>query len=105
VINLSRVHPAAEAEFLDAVRYYESIQTGLGADFDRVVATAVADIEWSPEAWPPFPGWDRLPVVRSRKVDVFPYRVVYFVRGDELMLVAFAHQRRRPQYWAERIKT
>lgn len=41
--------------------------------------------------------------IRRRKVDVFPYRVVYFVRDDELLIVAFAHQSRRPGYWKQRI--
>lgn len=41
--------------------------------------------------------------IRRRKVGVFPYRVVYFVRDDELLIVAFAHQSRRPGYWKQRI--
>lgn len=98
-----RVHPEAEAEFLDAVRYYATTEAGLGDEFDIEVAKAVDDIQWNPDAWPKFPGWDRLPVVRSRKVDVFPYRVVYFVRDDELLIVAFAHQSRRPGYWKQRV--
>lgn len=98
-----RVHPDAEAEFLDAVRYYENKESGLGSQFDAEVASAVDDIQWHPEAWPRFSGWDRLPVVRSRKVNVFPYQVVYFVNGEELVLVAFAHQSRRPGYWKHRI--
>jgi len=32
-------------------------------------------------------------------VDAFPYGVVYFVHGDELLIVAFAHQSRRPGCW------
>lgn len=100
----SNVHPEAEAEFLDAVRYYETVQAGLGVEFDIEVANAVGDIQWQPDAWPKFPGWDRLPVVRSRKVEVFPYRVVYFVRDDELLIVAFAHQSRRPGYWKQRVE-
>jgi hypothetical protein len=98
-----RVHPQAEAEFLDAVRSYAITEAGLGDEFDIEVAKAVDDIEWSPDAWPKFPGWDRLPVVRSRKIGVFPYRVVYFVRDDELLIVAFAHQSRRPGYWKHRV--
>ncbi|WP_029144781.1 type II toxin-antitoxin system RelE/ParE family toxin [Microbacterium luticocti] len=98
-----QVHPEAEAEFLDAARYYETTQAGLGDEFDTEVTKAVDYIQWNPEAWPTFPGWDRLPVVRSRKVDVFPYRVVYFVRDDVLLIVAFAHQSRHPGYWKNRV--
>lgn len=97
------VHPEAETEFLDAIRYYEATESGLGREFDTEVAKAVDDIRWNADAWPKFPGWDRLPVVRSRKVDVFPFRVVYFVSDDELVIVAFAHQSRRPGYWKQRV--
>lgn len=97
------VHLSAEAEFLEAVRYYGGAERGIGEQFDVEVARAVEDIQWNPDAWPKFPGWDRLPVVHTRKVEVFPYRVVYFVRDDELVIVAFAHQRRRPGYWRDRL--
>lgn len=95
------LHREAEAEYLDALRYSEGREAGLGDAFDAEIARAIVDVEWSPDAWPKFPGWDRLPVVRSRKVDIFPYRVVYFVHEDEL--VAFAHQSRRPGYWSHRV--
>lgn len=99
----AHVHPEAEAEFLEAIRYYEAATTGLGVEFDTSVAKAVNDIRWSPEAWPKFPGWSRLPLVRTRKVDVFPYRVIYFVRDDEIVIVAFAATARRPGYWKHRV--
>ena len=97
------VHPEADAEFLDAVRFYQTRINGLGDEFDAEVARAVDDAVWNPDAWPKIPGWDRLPVVRSRKVNVLPYRVIYFVRDDELVIVAFADQGRRPGYWKQRI--
>lgn len=32
----------------------------------------------------------------------FPISVVYVDRDDEIVIVAIAHQRRRPGYWRER---
>ena len=46
---------------------------------------------------------DREPMVRSKGVSNFPYRVVYFVQGDLLMIAAVAHAKRRPGYWRERV--
>jgi len=97
-------HPEATAEFLDAVAYYEDKQDGLGERFRRNAAGAVADVQDNPEAWPKLPGWDRDPVVRSRGIEGFPYRVVYFLMHKAPMLVAFAHDKRRPRYWARRIR-
>lgn len=33
----------------------------------------------------------------------FPYRVVYLVHEDELVIVAYAHDRREPGYWDRRM--
>jgi hypothetical protein len=32
----------------------------------------------------------------------FPYSIIYYVRGDELRVIALAHHRRRPEYWVRR---
>ncbi len=32
----------------------------------------------------------------------FPYSIVYYVRGEELRVIALAHHRRRPSYWSGR---
>ena len=32
----------------------------------------------------------------------FPYSLIYYIRGEELRVVALAHHRRRPEYWASR---
>jgi hypothetical protein len=103
-VTLTRqVHPEARAELLDAIRYYEGKKPGLGEQFEFEADRTVEDILWNPEAWPKFSGWNRLPLVRSHQVPVFPYRVVYLVRDDQLVIVAYAHQSRRPGYWQDRI--
>jgi toxin ParE1/3/4 len=32
----------------------------------------------------------------------FPYSIVYYIRGDELRVIALAHHRRKPSYWGGR---
>lgn len=32
----------------------------------------------------------------------FPYSIIYYLRDDELRVVAIAHHRQRPGYWAGR---
>jgi len=32
----------------------------------------------------------------------FPYSVIYYLRGEELRVIALAHHRRRPEYWTGR---
>lgn len=32
----------------------------------------------------------------------FPYSVIYYTRGEEVRVIALAHQHRKPNYWAGR---
>lgn len=95
------VHPEAVQELLGAIRYYEE-RAAAGEDFANAARRARKDVAESPEAWPPVPYWNDMPLIRSRGVGHFPYRVVYYVRGDEVALIAYAHEKRRPGYWRER---
>ena len=47
--------------------------------------------------------WDGEPILYSRGVKTFPYRIVYYVRGDQVRIIAYAHERRRPGYWGHRV--
>lgn len=100
-----REHPAARAEYLDALVWYDDQWAGLG---DRLADSLEAAVdfmrEW-PEAAPLSHERHNLPVVRRKSVDDgFPYGVVYFVKGRELIVIAYAHDRRRPQYWRGRLE-
>ena len=45
------LHPAADREFTEAARYYETQRPGLGADFILAVDEAVADLQAFPYRW------------------------------------------------------
>lgn len=98
-----RFHPEALAELRANVAWYEDRGAGLGDRFeaavDKVIDTAV---EW-PESGAIWPGWDSIPVVRSRRVAGFPYRLVYLVQPAELVVLALAHDKRLPGYWRDRV--
>lgn len=95
-------HPEARAEFVADVDWYDDHEQGCGERFEKAVRSAIEDALASPEAWPPWPGWLGEPIVRSRRVAGFPYRVVYLLLNDELTVVAVAHEKRRPGYWRRR---
>ena len=59
-------------------------------------------LEW-PRIAPVFPGWNREPVVRTQAVARFPYRTLYCLTNHALPFVAFAHNRRKPSYWKDRV--
>lgn len=100
----SEDHPEAREEFLDAVDYYDRQRAGLGSELIERFDLAVKEIEEAPEAWPMVPDWDSQPVVRSHRVQTFRYRVVYYVRDDKVIIVAYAHTSREPGYWRHRVQ-
>lgn len=76
---------------------------GLGSRFEASVDSVIDGVLESPESGAVWPGWDSLPVVRSRRVPDFPYRLVYLIQPDELLVVAIAHEKRKPGYWRDRV--
>lgn len=91
-------HPAAAAEIEDAAAYYESRRRGLGAALRRELAEALRTIKRSPGRAARFEETALRFVALSR----FPYVLFYETLGDHVAILAFAHGRRRPLYWADR---
>lgn len=91
-------HPLADAELTDAARFYEGAATGLGEDFlaelERLVALACAY---------PDVGQASAGAIRTLRARRFPYTLIYQVLGERLLILAVAHQRREPRYWAGRL--
>jgi hypothetical protein len=42
--------------------------------------------------------------VRRRAVTRFPYHVVYLETGTEIRILAISHDRRKPDYWKDRVR-
>ena len=90
-------HPEAEAELEDASLFYESRMLGLGKSFAAEVERTIYLIREFPDAGSPA-GLTRRRVLIAR----FPYSVIYRHEADSVVIVAVAHQRRRPGYWRQR---
>lgn len=95
----------AVAEVNDAMRWYEDRSGGLGLTFLAAVDRAVETVM----RWPRFGSLVEFVAeqVAVRRVPVarFPYFVAYLVVGEDVVVLAVAHERRRPQYWSERAES
>ena len=91
--------PEADEEFREAARYYESEAPGLGIAFITEVHSAVASVLANPYAAAAAGSG-----IRQRVLHRFPYNVLYAVEKDTIVIVAVAHQKRRPGYWKARLK-
>ena len=87
----------AQQELEDAVMFYEVAQTGLGRRFQTEIRHALTRIKRFPTMWSIERG-----EVRKCVVHKFPYKILYAVHGQRIVILAIAHQHRRPDYWIER---
>ena len=99
----SRFFPEALAEYEDAVVYYETCESGLGARLIREIDAATALAMEFPEARPLLKGVPHEHGLRSMLLRSFPIKLVYAVRKDALVIVAVFHAHRRPGYWIDRL--
>jgi toxin ParE1/3/4 len=91
--------PEAEGEIVAALEWYEQRRPGLGVDFLADLEIAIRDIWEHPEAWPV---WRPKFPFRKRVMARFPYVIMYRITDEQIRVVAVAHAKRRPGYWAER---
>jgi plasmid stabilization system protein ParE len=93
-----RFHRLAAQEYREARAWYEHRRSGLGDSFITEIDRAVAWVANQPERWPVFR--DRFRRVRLRR---FPYALYYrVVDPTQVIVLAVAHNRRRPGYWLRR---
>lgn len=97
-----RLLEGAADDLAGAVRWYEGQRSGLGADLFHKFAQALARISQHPQLGEPVfvKGRDRL---RRARIDRFPYRIVYEIRPDEIVIVAVGHTSRKPNFWKTRV--
>ncbi|MDO8312892.1 MAG: type II toxin-antitoxin system RelE/ParE family toxin [Sideroxyarcus sp.] len=92
--------PEADEEFREAARYYESEAAGVGLSFITAVHKGVAEIVELPLA-----SQDIRAGIRKKVLRHFSYNLFYAIEADIIVIVAVAHQRRRPNYWRARLKS
>ncbi len=93
-----RFHPEAEAEHYGAVAYYESKRAGLGVSYLEEFDELLKRVTERPHAF----HIERSPDLRRAHLVRFPYAVIYREVGGVVQVLAIAHKRRQPGYWARR---
>jgi len=89
----------AELELQETIEYYDSKSSGLGMDFADEMRKAVQIIQQYPER-------QALQNDKTRRIltNRFPYQIIYTMFQNEIWIIAFANQRRKPGYWEKRFK-
>jgi toxin ParE1/3/4 len=76
---------------------------GLGHEFVAAIRSAVGRLRSWPNTGSPVDTVDRALNIRRVPVPRFPYQLVYVRSGDDVHVIAVAHDARRPGYWTDRI--
>ncbi|PID76329.1 MAG: plasmid stabilization protein [Deltaproteobacteria bacterium] len=96
-MNSVKFYPDAKEELISAIQYYENCQAGLGSRFRVAIELATQKILSSPFTYrtlkAPF---------RRYLVPKFPYSIVYSIEPNYILIIAIAHNKRKPHYWLKR---
>jgi len=93
-----RYHPEAKGEFSDALGFYHEIDIELADRLNHEIARAIRTITDNPQirrlrqnSW------------RRYNLNRFPYHLPYTIENDGIVILAIAHNSRKPGYWKDRI--
>ncbi|WP_295524579.1 type II toxin-antitoxin system RelE/ParE family toxin [uncultured Pseudacidovorax sp.] len=84
----------AQHDLRMAFEWYETKQTGLGAELLRSVAALVELLSRDPQRFRHGPG-----AYRSAKLRRFPYAMHYRIEGQHVHVLACVHFRQSPERW------
>jgi len=87
----------AKRELDESAEYLEHEFEGLGVSFRAEVKLAAERISRHPRAWS-----IDLGEVRKCLLHRFPYKLLYSIESDHILILAVAHQHREPDYWIDR---
>ncbi len=90
-------HPEAIDETREGRSWYRGRNLKAERAFLTELRQAILQIRESPSTWPRFEPGARRFVLKG-----FPYSVVYRIQGETVQILALAHGKRRPAYWAKR---
>ncbi len=92
------VGPEADRELTDSALYYaREADAELGLAFIATFERALDLLCSNPQLGAPWRNERRrFPLPR------FPYSIIYYIKGEELRVIAIAHHARKPGYWGKR---
>lgn len=90
-------HPEAQEEARGAREWYAERSLIAARAFLSEFISSVETVYENPERWPQY-----LAGTRRYFFPQFPFSLIYRVTEEGVQVVALAHHRRKPGYWAQR---
>ncbi len=92
-----RIISAAEWEYTEALCWYAERSRCAAERFDEEFERVLKAIAENPRRYPRCDNRHRFCLM-----DRYPYQVIYREERDEVVVIAIAHAKRKPRYWAGR---
>ena len=91
------IHELARKEFDEAIDWYDNQSQGLGKRFKETVIQQLKKIKKNPK-------WFLIEVddIYKAYVPKFPYKILFSLDNDNIIIWAVAHMHRKPWYWQSR---
>jgi plasmid stabilization system protein ParE len=89
--------PGSKEDFDQSFNWYASKSSGVAERFTNAINDALAEIANDPERFAKIDDCHRERLVRK-----FPFRIIYRILKSNVLIVAVAHAKRRPDYWLSR---
>jgi len=92
------IRPGAEEDLKKAFSWYEDKRKGLGHDFLLQISAGLGFIKRNPEIFrPEYKG------TRKHIIKRFPYKIIYLVEEEKIIVIAVIHGKRSSYLTTERI--
>ena len=92
------VRPEAEEDLSEAFKWYENSRNGLGYDFLLQVDAGFNFITRNPYAHE-----DGYAGTKKHLIKRFPYKIIYIIEKDTIIILGVLHSRRNPKLTDKRI--
>ena len=87
----------ALADYKGAIDFLELQIEGLGKRFIKEIDKTIQIIKRYPEGYPQYTAH-----TRKAKIRVFPFNLIYILVHNKIIIVAVAHNNRKPEFWKDR---
>ena len=91
------ISSAAEDDYTQSLTWYAERNVDAANDFDAEFDRALSQIAAKPELFPHCDARHRYFLLRR-----FPFRIIYRMIDDDIVVIAVAHSSRSPDYWTNR---
>ena len=92
-----KIHELATKEFDEAIDWYENQSRGLGKRFRKIVIDQINKVKKNPT-------WFLIEedAIYKAYIPKFPYKILFTLDTESIIIWAIAHMHRKPWYWQAR---